>query len=81
MKNQRILVDRELLSKDYIKSKEDFGHVLSQVKNLKPPVWKTPWFYGPVGLAVAAITISAVNLNCIELHLCSYLINGISYII
>lgn len=66
MKNQRILVDREPLSKDFIKSKENFGHVLSQVKNLKPPVWKSPWFYGPVGLAVVAITVSAVNLNPTE---------------
>jgi len=66
MKNQNILVDRESLSKDYIQSKENFGHVLSQVKNLKPPVWKTPWFYGPVGLAVVAITVSAVQFNITE---------------
>tara|TARA_R110002072_G_scaffold302976_1_gene490585 strand:+ start:36562 stop:37308 length:747 start_codon:yes stop_codon:yes gene_type:complete len=63
MKNQKILVDREPLSKDYIQSKENFGHVLSQVKNLKPPVWKTSWFYGPVGLAVVAITVSAVSFT------------------
>jgi len=66
MKNPKILVDREPLSKDYIQSKENFGHVLSQVKNLKPPVWKTPWFYGPVGLAVIAVTVSTVQFNTNE---------------
>ena len=63
MKNQKILVDREPLSKEFIESKQDFGNVLSHVKNLKPPVWKTPWFYGPVGVAVVAITVSSVNIN------------------
>ncbi len=63
MKNQKILVDREPLSKEFIQSKQDFENVLSHVKNLKPPVWKTPWFYGPVGLAVVAVTLSSVKLQ------------------
>lgn len=61
MKKVKILVDREPLSKDYIQSKQNFGQVLSNVKNLKPPVWKSPWFYGPVGLTVVALSITAVN--------------------
>ena len=61
MEKVKILIDREPLSKDYIESKQNFGQVLSQVKQLKPPVWKSPWFYGPVGLAVVALSVTAVN--------------------
>ena len=60
MKKLKILVNRERLSKDYVQSKANFGHVLSQVKNLKPPVWKTPWFYGPIAIAVVLISLSVI---------------------
>ena len=61
MKKVKILIDRKPLSKSYVQSKQNFGQVLSQFKNLKPPVWKTPWFYGPVGLAVVALSVTVVN--------------------
>tara|TARA_B110000285_G_scaffold225681_1_gene284289 strand:+ start:1797 stop:2564 length:768 start_codon:yes stop_codon:yes gene_type:complete len=61
MKKVKILVGREPLSKGYVQSKQNFEHVLSQVKHLKPPIWKTPWFYGPVGLAVVALSVTAIN--------------------
>jgi len=61
MKKVNILIDREPLSRGYVKSKQNFGKVLSQIKPLKPPVWKSTWFYGPVGLAVVALTVTAVN--------------------
>ena len=61
MKKVKILIDREPLSKGYVKSKQNFGQVLSQVKHLKPPIWKSPWFYGPVGLAVVALSVTTVN--------------------
>ena len=66
MEKLKILVNREPLSKDYVQSKANFGHVLSQVKNLKPPVWKTPWFYGPVGIATVAISLSVFAFKPIE---------------
>jgi len=61
MKKVKILIDREPLSKDYVKSKQNFGQVLSQVKKLKPPIWKSPWFYGPVGLAAVALSLKVVS--------------------
>jgi hypothetical protein len=63
MEKIKTIVDREPVSSDYIEAKQDFGHVLSQVKNLKPPVWKTAWFYGPVGIAVVAVIVSITTLD------------------
>ncbi len=63
MKNHKILVDRKPLSETYIQSRQDFGNVLKGVKQLKPPLWKTAWFYGPVGMATVALTISASSIH------------------
>lgn len=63
MEKIKTIVDRERLSSNYIGSNQNFGHVLSQVKNLKPPIWKTFWFYGPIGLSVFAITVSITSIN------------------
>lgn len=63
MKKRKTNVDREHLSSDFIKSKQDFGTVLNQVKLLQKPVWKSAWFYGPVGLAVVAVVASAATFN------------------
>lgn len=63
MKKTQTIVDRERLSSDYIESKQDFSNVLSQVKLLSTTSWKSPWFYGPIGIAVLSVTISIVSLN------------------
>jgi len=63
MEKIKTIVDRERLSSNYIGSNQNFGHVLSQVKNLKPPIWKTFWFYGPIGLSAFAITVSITSIN------------------
>lgn len=64
MKKTQTIVDRERLSSDYIESKQDFSTVLSQVKQLPTTTsWKSPWFYGPIGIAVFTVTISIVSLN------------------
>lgn len=63
MKRTQTIVDRERLGSDYIESKQDFSNVLSQVKQLTTSTWKSPWFYGPIGIAVFAVTISIVSLN------------------
>lgn len=62
MKEIKTLVDREPLGSDYIASKQDFDSVITQVKQLTP-TWKTPWFYGPVGLATVALCVSAVTMR------------------
>lgn len=66
MEKIKTIVDREQLSSNYIGSNQNFGHVLSQVKNLKPPIWKTAWFYGPVGLSVIAIFVSIASISATE---------------
>lgn len=63
MEKMKTIIDREPLASDYIESRQNFGHVLDQFKTLKPAVWKTPWFYGPVGMAIVAVTISIVSFN------------------
>lgn len=65
MDNFKINVDREKLSSDYIQSKQNFQKVMHHVKATKPPVWKSGWFYGTIGLASVAglIVISTLVSN------------------
>ncbi|MDX2361324.1 MAG: hypothetical protein QNK23_10990 [Crocinitomicaceae bacterium] len=63
MEKIKTIVDREPIGSDYIEAKQNFGDVLSQVKNLKPPVWKSAWFYGPIGTAIVAVTLAFYNFN------------------
>jgi len=63
MKKTQTIVDRERLGSDYIESKQDFSNVLSQVKQLSTTTWNNPWFYGPIGIAVFAVTVSIVSFN------------------
>ncbi len=62
MKKVKTLVDREPLGSDYIASKQNFESICTQVQQLTP-TWKTPWFYGPVGLATLAVCISLVTVQ------------------
>jgi len=55
-------LDRDKLNSDYIKSKQDYKKVLNGFEALKPPIWKNPWFYGPVGLtSLAAILVTTLQ--------------------
>jgi hypothetical protein len=58
MEKIKTIVDRERLGSDYIESRQNFGKVLNEVNQLKPPVWKSAWFYGPVGMSVLAVVVS-----------------------
>lgn len=58
MEKIKTIVDRERLGSDYIESRQNFGQVLNEVNQLKPPVWKSAWFYGPVGVSVLAVIVS-----------------------
>ncbi len=62
MKKIKTLVDREPLGSDYIASKQNFESICTQVKQLTP-AWKTPWFYGPIGLATVAVCISVATVH------------------
>ncbi len=63
MEKRKTIVDREPLSSEYIKGKENFDHVLKSHLATKTPLWKSGWFYGPVGLAVIAVAISIIKFN------------------
>lgn len=63
MEKRNTVLDRESMSSEYIKGKQDFDNVLKAHKAMKPPLWKSAWFYGPVGLAVVAVTLSVSNLT------------------
>ena len=66
MKKIKTIIDREPISSDYIASKQDFNNVMKQVETLKSPVWKSGWFYGPIGMASVAITISIARIDSTE---------------
>lgn len=66
MKKNKTIIDREPVSSDYIASKQDFNNVMKQVEQLKTPVWKSGWFYGPIGMASVAITISIARIDSTE---------------
>jgi hypothetical protein len=50
-------LDRDKLNSDYINSKQDYKRIMDGFEKLKPPIWKNPWFYGPVGLASLAVIL------------------------
>lgn len=63
MKKLKINLDRPPLESKHIESKQNFDHVLNGFKQLKPPIWKNPWFYGPVGVASVALVLSMGLIN------------------
>ena len=63
MKKVKINLDRKPLNSGYIESKQNFDQVLAGFKQIKPPIWKNPWFYGPVGVASLALLVSLSVLN------------------
>jgi hypothetical protein len=56
-------LDRKTLKPDYISSKQDFNQVVKNFNADKVPIWKSPWFYGPAGLATLALLIGLVSYN------------------
>jgi len=63
MKKNKTILDREPVSSDYIASHQNFGQVINQVNQLSVPVWKTGWFYGPIGMAVVAVVVSIATID------------------
>ena len=54
----KTILDREPLSSDYIRSRQDFDQVVSAAKVAQKPIWKSAWFYGVTGLTSIAIVIA-----------------------
>lgn len=57
MSNRKMNLDRPGLSSEQIRAKQNFEKVLSNHYLPKPTVWKSPWFWGPTGLASVGIAI------------------------
>ena len=67
MKKLKIILDRKPMNSNHVASKQDFNQVLNEFKKLKPPIWKNPWFYGPVGLASLTLLMSISIVNSKEI--------------
>lgn len=63
MEENKVIVDRARLNSDYIAERQDFNQILKAHRAAKPSLWKSSWFYGPVGLAVVAVTVAAAKFN------------------
>ncbi len=50
-------LDRPNLNSEQISARQNFDQVLSKHLLSKPPVWKSPWFWGPTGLASIGIAL------------------------
>lgn len=61
MEIKKVNLDREQLSSAHIEQKQNFQQVLENAKMAKPPIWKSPWFYGAIGLSSMAITVISVS--------------------
>lgn len=58
MSHRKMNLDRPSLNSEQIRSKQNFEQVLSKYHLLKIPVWKSPWFWGPTGLASLGLAIA-----------------------
>lgn len=63
MEIKRVNLDRGFMSSSQIEKRQNFKEVLILSKLNKQPTWKSPWFYGAVGLSSFAVSaISLVDL-------------------
>ncbi|MFT5780188.1 MAG: hypothetical protein ACI837_003149 [Crocinitomicaceae bacterium] len=63
MENVKTTLDREPISSEDIRSRQDLNQVLKGHQALKPPLWKSVWFYGPVGIAAVTLIVATSNMN------------------
>ena len=62
MKKLKINLDRPYLNSEKIESRQNFNEVINGSEKLKKPIWKKPWFYGPIGVATILFLIT-LDLN------------------
>jgi hypothetical protein len=65
MNSRKINLDRPHISSEEINANQNFQEVLKNFKMSKPPIWKTPWFWGSIGLAsvCTALLLTIQNEN------------------
>jgi len=57
MEIKKVNLDRKNLTSTYIEMRQDFKPILNQARNTKMTDWKSPWFYGAIGLSSMALTV------------------------
>lgn len=63
MKKLNTTLDREPMTSQEIRDRQDFNYILTETTVAKVPIWKSIWFYGPVGIAMVTMVVSAVRMN------------------
>ncbi|MFK7784758.1 MAG: hypothetical protein AB8B56_06575 [Crocinitomicaceae bacterium] len=63
MKRLNTTLDREPMTSQEIRERQDFNYILKEANAAKVPIWKSIWFYGPVGIAMVTMVVSAVRMN------------------
>ena len=63
MENRKTTLDREPISSEAIRGRQNFNQVLKGHQAMKPPLWKSAWFYGTVGLASLALIVAVTNMK------------------
>lgn len=63
MKKLNTTLDREPMNSQAIRERQDFNYILKESVAAKIPIWKSIWFYGPVGIAMVTMVVSAVRMN------------------
>ena len=63
MKKLNTTLDREPMTSQEIRDRHDFNYILKETAAAKVPIWKSIWFYGPVGIAMVTMVVSAVRMN------------------
>ena len=63
MKKLNTTLDREPMTSQEIRDRQDFNYILKETIAAKVPIWKSIWFYGPVGIAMVTMVVSAVRIN------------------
>jgi len=63
MKKLNTTLDREPMTSQMIRDRQDFNYILKEANAAKVPIWKSIWFYGPVGIAMVTMVVSAVRMN------------------
>ena len=63
MKKTNTTLDREPMNSQAIRERQNFDFILKETAAAKIPIWKSIWFYGPVGIAMVTMVVSAVRMN------------------
>jgi hypothetical protein len=63
MEKIKTILDREPVSSDYIRSKENFDKVKSNANIGNQPLYKSGWFYGTIGLSSVAVVLGINSFN------------------